>query len=398
MQGPNRREQGQGTVEWIGLLLLVALLFAALLAAGMRVPVGTLARAIAARIICAASLGTVCGEKPGLAAVYGRGVARLVRRHAPSLAYEAGMRALPVDFRRCRAARCSNGRGEGTVTRVELGRASRRLRARRRLPPAGAPASLTAPAAGPATSTSSTDLLRRQLDPARGAGGGTARVPPRRLGGAPVQDRRRRQRRPAGVLPPRLQLRAGPGQLGLGRRHRAAAKPSPRRSGPARAEAGAAPRAGCSSPAAATPATSAATFETLPRHPRRPHPADPAGAAQRARRRASRSVRPGASRSGATQRPREPADIAAAPPPDQPVPARNGAGPISTSAAIRRAPSRRIVSPFSIGFSTTCSASRAYSSGRPSRDGNGIVGAEGVARLLRQRRQQRRVEEARARS
>ena len=121
MQGPNRREQGQGTVEWIGLLLLVALLFAALLAAGMRVPVGTLAPAIAARIICAASLGTVCGEKPGLTAVYGRGVARLVRRHAPSLAYEAGMRALPVDFRRCRAARCSNGRGEGTVTRSNSG-------------------------------------------------------------------------------------------------------------------------------------------------------------------------------------------------------------------------------------------------------------------------------------
>ena len=31
------------------------------------------------------------------------------------------MRALPVDFRRCRAARCSNGRGEGIVTRSGSG-------------------------------------------------------------------------------------------------------------------------------------------------------------------------------------------------------------------------------------------------------------------------------------
>jgi hypothetical protein len=121
MRSPARRQQGQGTIEWIGLVLLVGLLLATVVAAGLRIPIGSLARAIAARIVCAASLGEVCGGDPPLASVYGREVARLVRRHAPSLAYERGMRALPVDFRRCRAPRCANGRGEGVVTRTRSG-------------------------------------------------------------------------------------------------------------------------------------------------------------------------------------------------------------------------------------------------------------------------------------
>src|SRR6185295_124020 len=43
--------------------------------------------------------------------------------------------------------------------------------------------------------------------------------------------------------------------------------------------------------------------------------------------------------------------------------------------AIRIAPSSRIVSPFSITFSTMCRTSAANSAGRPSRDGNGICAA-----------------------
>src|SRR5690606_25734203 len=38
---------------------------------------------------------------------------------------------------------------------------------------------------------------------------------------------------------------------------------------------------------------------------------------------------------------------------------------------MRSAPSSRMVSPFSISFSTMCCASCAYSSGRPRREGNG---------------------------
>jgi hypothetical protein len=69
---------GQATVEWVGLLLLVALLLAALLAAGVRVPGAALAGAIAARMACALSLGGDCGKQP-LVAEYGEELAAQVR-------------------------------------------------------------------------------------------------------------------------------------------------------------------------------------------------------------------------------------------------------------------------------------------------------------------------------
>ena len=62
---------------------------------------------------------------------------------------------------------------------------------------------------------------------------------------------------------------------------------------------------------------------------------------------------------------------------------------------IRRAPSSRIVSPFSIGLATIAATRSAYSDGRPSRDGNGMPAPSACALLLGQRGEQRRVEEAR---
>ena len=59
---------------------------------------------------------------------------------------------------------------------------------------------------------------------------------------------------------------------------------------------------------------------------------------------------------------------------------------------ILRAPSSRIVSPFSIGFSTMWRARAANSAGSAEPVGEGDLGAELVARLLGQRRQQRGVE------
>lgn len=103
------------------MLLIVALLLAALAAAGVRVPGAALARALGARILCAVTLSDSCAAPSGLAARYGAELARLIRRHAPSIAYERGMRALPVDFRRCRETSCSDGRGEGYVTRSLAG-------------------------------------------------------------------------------------------------------------------------------------------------------------------------------------------------------------------------------------------------------------------------------------
>jgi hypothetical protein len=114
-------ERGQGTVEWVGLLLLVGVLFAALVAAGARVPLGSLARSIATRVLCATSLSDACREAPQLVAAYGEELAALVRRHVPTLAYEDGMRALPVDFRRCRSPACADGREAGVVTRSLAG-------------------------------------------------------------------------------------------------------------------------------------------------------------------------------------------------------------------------------------------------------------------------------------
>src|SRR6478672_9307785 len=64
-------ERGQGTVEWVGLVLLVSLLMLAAIATGVRVPGATLARALADRLLCAASLADGCGDEPTLIAAYG---------------------------------------------------------------------------------------------------------------------------------------------------------------------------------------------------------------------------------------------------------------------------------------------------------------------------------------
>lgn len=116
-----RSQRGQTTVEWVGLLLLVGLLLAGLLAAGVRVPGVSLAEAVASRILCAASLADSCGDEPALIAAYGTDVGKLVRDHMPTIAFERGARALPVDFRRCRSTECGDGIQRGDVHRSSEG-------------------------------------------------------------------------------------------------------------------------------------------------------------------------------------------------------------------------------------------------------------------------------------
>jgi hypothetical protein len=117
-----KSEQGQSTVEWVGLLLLIALLLAGLVAAGVRIPGTALARTIASRILCAASLADSCGGgEPALIAAYGTEVGKLVREHMPSLLFERGSRAVPVDFRRCRSTVCGDGAEHGYVRRTDAG-------------------------------------------------------------------------------------------------------------------------------------------------------------------------------------------------------------------------------------------------------------------------------------
>jgi hypothetical protein len=115
------RERGQGTVEWIGLVAVVALLLAAMLATGARVPAAALAQAVAAKLLCATALAASCGDEPALIAAYGTEVGRLAREHVPSLAFEHGSRALPVDFRRCRDSACGDGGARGLVDQTDAG-------------------------------------------------------------------------------------------------------------------------------------------------------------------------------------------------------------------------------------------------------------------------------------
>lgn len=116
-----RAQRGQSTVEWVGLLAVVSLLFVALVAVGVRVPGAALARAIASKILCAAALADRCGDEPVLIAAYGSEVGRLVPEHMPSLLFERGSRAMPVDFRRCRRSACGDGPEQGLVRRSNRG-------------------------------------------------------------------------------------------------------------------------------------------------------------------------------------------------------------------------------------------------------------------------------------
>jgi hypothetical protein len=116
-----RSERGQGTVEWVGLVTLVSLLLLGLVAAGVRVPGAALAGSLADRILCAAALAEHCGDESRLISVYGSEVGELVQRHMPNLVFEAGSRALPVDFRRCRSSECGDGEGDGAVRRTDEG-------------------------------------------------------------------------------------------------------------------------------------------------------------------------------------------------------------------------------------------------------------------------------------
>ncbi|MGV1049573.1 MAG: hypothetical protein ACOYD4_13750 [Solirubrobacterales bacterium] len=112
-------ERGQGTVEWVGTLCCVSLLMLGLVAVGVRVPGADLARSIASRVLCAASLADGCGDEPVLIAAYGTEVGKLAREHMPTIVFERGSRAVPVDFRRCRETSCGDGAGEGLVHRTD---------------------------------------------------------------------------------------------------------------------------------------------------------------------------------------------------------------------------------------------------------------------------------------
>ena len=118
-----RGQKGQATVEWLGLVLLVTMAIAALASlAGARIPGVVLAKAVAERIVCAVRLSGDCAAEPELAKANGSELAAMLRAHAPTLLYEDGMTALPVDYRHCRQDACAAGGTDGAVSRSERGR------------------------------------------------------------------------------------------------------------------------------------------------------------------------------------------------------------------------------------------------------------------------------------
>jgi hypothetical protein len=100
-------ERGQSTVEWAGVVLLVALALGVVVALVPKVDGRSLGGALAHAIVCAARGGCDDGND-ALRGAYGQGDAELVRRFAPNIVYEPGTHTLPVDFRRCRSHRCSD--------------------------------------------------------------------------------------------------------------------------------------------------------------------------------------------------------------------------------------------------------------------------------------------------
>jgi hypothetical protein len=106
-------------VEWVGIVGVVALLLVGVLAVGMRVPGVDLARSVGQRILCATELADGCGDEPLLIATYGDEVGRLVRRHMPTIGFEAGSRAVPIDYRLCRETECGDAPDDGLVHRTD---------------------------------------------------------------------------------------------------------------------------------------------------------------------------------------------------------------------------------------------------------------------------------------
>jgi hypothetical protein len=102
-----RSERGQASLEWTGVVCLVALALGAAVAFVPAVDGRSFGGFIAHSIVCAVK-GGCQSRDDALLAAYGRADAELVRRYAPNIVYEPGTHTLPIDFRRCRSHRCSD--------------------------------------------------------------------------------------------------------------------------------------------------------------------------------------------------------------------------------------------------------------------------------------------------
>lgn len=114
--------RGSATVEQVGIILLIAALFAVVVAvylSGVREPPGHgLGIRIANRIACGPREPGVCRQHPTVSA-YGWDLARAVRWLAPAPAASSapgGALLVPVDFRYCQRPSCAAPAGDGRLT------------------------------------------------------------------------------------------------------------------------------------------------------------------------------------------------------------------------------------------------------------------------------------------
>lgn len=99
-------ERGQASVEFIALVLLVGVAFAASLTFVPLFDGRPLGATIVRALVCAVRQD--CDSDAPLRTAYGDHDAGLVRDLMPNLVYEPGTYTLPVDYRECRSHRCSD--------------------------------------------------------------------------------------------------------------------------------------------------------------------------------------------------------------------------------------------------------------------------------------------------
>jgi len=124
-------EYGQSTPEYVGLVLLLAMVLASVLAlAGPAVPGGKLTRAIASKLVCAVKGAGDCGERASelaarptpLERVYGAELAAAIADRLPTISFENDdFVSLPVDYRECRARACADSIRHGSLEHTQTG-------------------------------------------------------------------------------------------------------------------------------------------------------------------------------------------------------------------------------------------------------------------------------------
>jgi hypothetical protein len=105
---PAAGDGGQATLEWVGVVFLVAALIAVSGYLGAAAPVAKFAHGLTRSLLCAASLQGGCGVDPALEDAYGPDVAKLVRRYLPRVLFGADLLGMPVDYRTCRSPACAD--------------------------------------------------------------------------------------------------------------------------------------------------------------------------------------------------------------------------------------------------------------------------------------------------